>query len=258
MKKWCCQLNFQAVTCGPCLGRMWPCGICLNSKKRGGSRSDGESQHSFQLWWDDAYPDHTWLLSGMLGLQGLMSFSHFPIWSLTFRIPVKFFSNPCQTGRIKGALLFIPQITYKVKQQQAKVLTGESCTPSKRFIALAWLLGQKELWNHKEVSWPWNPETHSTNNQPWMFYIQVRKRKTPKLEMGVVLYDTQYTIYNVLSKGMERSCRCFYFRCGHTLKYALWENTATDPSKDEQTQTNLLSCCCIPIHIILSGNNKKL
>lgn len=91
-----------------------------------------------------------------------------------------------------------------------------------------------------------------------MFYIQVRKRKTPKLEMGAVLYDTQYMIYHVLSKGMERSCRCFYFRCGHTLKHALWENTATNPSKDEQTQSDLLSCCCIPILIILSGNNKKL
>lgn len=138
-------------------------------------------------------------LSGMIGIRALLSFSDFIIWSLTSTILFKFFSNPSQTGRIKEELPLMLQRFYNVKQQLG-VDRRKSCSFKTlygfRDEEKDWLfsyLWRKRFWNHTEVAWPrslaWNT-VHSAHNQPRMFYIQVRKRKTPKLEIGAFFYMT--------------------------------------------------------------------
>lgn len=106
------------------------------------------------------------------------------------------------------------------------MLTGKSRAASKHFIASGMKKRtscfhiydpQKNLffWNRTEVACPKSPEIHSTHNQPWMFYIQVRKRKH-QIWRWEPFYMT-HVMNNVLSKGKERRCRCFYFGRGNTL-----------------------------------------
>ncbi len=131
----------------------------------------------------------------MIGIRGLLSFSHFTIWSLTSRILVKFFSNPSQTGRIKKELLLMLQRFYKVKQQLG-VDRKKSCSfktlycfrdeEKDRLFSYLW---PKTVLKSYRGACPRTPEIHSTHNQPWMFYTDVRKRKTPNLEIGAFLHD---------------------------------------------------------------------